>query len=247
MTKLLSVPRPDEADAVARVARDGILGRTPRSRRSWTARAGIDGHAVAGVGQGVGAVDVVADVDAEDIVVVAAGTIRTPSPPLFKMTSGAEGVPVTSCPRPSASMATPRGNWCCCFVQRIAVGTVAFALCFATPPPKMSDDPSAFKRVIDPCTPVEAVTLPFIRASSVNAAQITDHVCGARVPPAVAATVGMGVVPSGWSRCSRRGSLPLRRASGPRDLSWRLSLGSANPWPAYCASKSTLVSMPMPL
>src|SRR4029077_12397409 len=57
------------------------------------------------------------------------------------------------------------------------VGTVAGALFFATPPPKVSTDKSAFVRVICPCTP--PAMLPFIRPSSVNAAQITEACLGA--------------------------------------------------------------------
>ena len=60
-----------EADAVARVARDDV-GLHPDEADVVAARGGIDGHAVAGVGQGVLAVDVGADVDAEDIVVASA-------------------------------------------------------------------------------------------------------------------------------------------------------------------------------
>ena len=72
------------------------LGRAPAEADEVAARGGVDGHAVAGVGQGVLAVDVGADVDARDL--VGGGLlpeIRTPSPALSEMTSGAVAVPLT--------------------------------------------------------------------------------------------------------------------------------------------------------
>ena len=74
-----------------------MFGAVPREADEVAGRAGVDGHAVAGVGQGVLAVDVGADVDAEDLVGVGpAPEIRTPSPPLSEMTSGADEVPLTT-------------------------------------------------------------------------------------------------------------------------------------------------------
>src|SRR5579875_1676188 len=55
-----------------------------------------------------------------------------------------------------------------------AVATVAFALGMATPPPKMSFEPSALMRVICPWIP--PAMLPFISPSRVKAAQMTDQV-----------------------------------------------------------------------
>ncbi len=124
--------------------------------------------------------------------------------------------------------------------------TVALADFCAAPPPKISDEPSALARVI--CAWIPLATEPFMTPSSDNATQMTESVPEASEPLLDEATsVGVGVRPSGIEVLPPRisDSSPIIVACNPRRPAWART--SSKPMPAYSASKSTLVSRPIPL
>ena len=129
----------------------------------------------------------------------------------------------------------------------LAVVIVALAERRAAPPPKVSLVPSALVRVTAPCTPPESEAL--MKPSWVSATQTTlSGVAAVRPPPVPRSlSVGVGVVPSGDEALPPRIIASSPSISDSRPVLAAMARMSSKPCPAYCASKSTEVSTPMPL